>query len=180
MLLDEQRLMHCTEFLDSMQRDDDGPSGVLFSGPNGVGKSSICLMTFLTCFVRGLPVVYIPRCDEWEGASEMKKDAHAYFMRMFLEQNADLIVQDKSLLVFFKEQLDGKPADTENYCLFSRAVLRNRVPRCGFIADEVQKLTMAAAVDPNNRELPKKFFATDFTIWTGPSGNFCSQLCASV
>jgi hypothetical protein len=43
----------------------------------------------------------------------------------------------------------------------------------------VQKLTMAAAVDSNNRELPKKFFATDFTIRTGHSGSFCSQLCAS-
>jgi len=86
MLLDEQRLMHCTEFLDSMQRDDDDPTGVLFSGLKGVGMSSICLLTFLTCFVRGLPVVYIPRCDLWEGVSETTKDARAYFMRMFLEK----------------------------------------------------------------------------------------------
>jgi hypothetical protein len=47
--------------------------------------------------------------------------------------------------------------------MLSEAVKKGRVRRCGFIADEVQKLTMAATLRPGNRE-PKNFFATDFTI----------------
>jgi hypothetical protein len=111
--------------------------GVLFSGPNGVGKSSICLITFLTCFVRGLPVVYIPRCDEWIAASKTEDEANAFFMRTFLKQNADIIVQDPQLLPFFEQQLATGVVDDKNYWMLSEAVVEDRVRRCGFIADEV-------------------------------------------
>jgi len=119
--LDEQRLLHCSEFIDFMNNAED-PNGVLFSGPNGVGKSSICLITFLTCFVRGLPVVYIPRCDEWVKASKTEDEANSYFMRAFLKQNADIIVRDPELLPFFEEQLTTGVVDTKSYWMLSEAV----------------------------------------------------------
>ena len=60
-------------------------------------------------------MVYIPRCDPWEGVSETTKDARAYFMCAFFEQNADLTVEDPKLLMFFKVQLDGKPVNGDSY-----------------------------------------------------------------
>ena len=178
-ILDSQRLRHCEEFVGFFEKEDTYENGVLFTGPIGVGKSSICLATFMTCFVRELPVVYIPRCDLWEKASRTEQEAQIYFMRAFFKQNADLIEKDSQLVPFFEDQLIDDKVDPINYIRFCEAVREQRVRRCGFIADEVQKLTLAATDLPGNRE-PKVFFSTDFTIWTGPSGDLPSQQCSAL
>ncbi len=61
---DSQRLSHLREFMNSMNPGSKRV-GVLFSGPNGVGKSAITLATAIHTFARGLPRVYIPKAGEW-------------------------------------------------------------------------------------------------------------------
>lgn len=178
LIFDQQRLKYCENFVKSMKglSNKRTDSGVLFTGPNGVGKSSICLATFVMCFIQSLPVVYIPRSDQWEAGSDTVEEARSYFMTAFFGQNADIIAKDPLLFPFFKDQLVHGRAHHKNYFSFAESLMQDNARPCGFIADEVQKLTMAAY----STEDRKLFFAKDFTIWTGPSGYFASQLCASV
>ena len=75
----------------------------------------------------------------------------------------DEIVRDPQLLLFFEKQLTTGVVDDSSYIMLSEAIKERRVRRCGFIADDVQKLTKAATYGPGNRQ-PKGFFATDFTL----------------
>ena len=175
--IDEQRIRYCMEFVNSFTRNR--PYGVLFSGPNGVGKSSICLLTYLMCYIRSIPVAYIPMSQQWVGFSKTEDEAREYFMKTFLKQNADLIVNDPSLFPHFKSLIEPSEAgnrkfDPKSYVNFCQDVGKGVVRKCGFIADEVQTLTAEAFSDPS-----KGFFAKDFTIWTNFSGKLNSQLCAS-
>jgi hypothetical protein len=61
---DSQRLFHLREFMNSMNPGSE-PFGVLFSGPNGVGKSANTFAAAIHSFARGLPRVYIPKAGEW-------------------------------------------------------------------------------------------------------------------
>jgi hypothetical protein len=173
-----------------MQADDLDRWGVLLSGPNGVGKSAISLLTFLLCFSRGLPVCYIPTADGWIRRAKTDELAAEYFMTRFFMQNADIIADDETLRPFFQEQLDGHPADPQQYLAFSDALESSRTKTpCGFIIDEVQRLTPVRNIegpDPSTGKIvvqPVAIwtpFKEDFTVWTGPSSYFRSLLCASV
>ena len=158
---------------------------------DGSGKSAICLTTFLFCFARGLPVVYIPKADLWVESSESKADARRYFMEKFFVQNADIIAESSDLAPFFADQLNDEPVSGDAYVKFAEALRSRCMPKCGMIVDEAQKLIESASEQPQTTRdgevilkkdgspLMKIFFAADFTIWTSYSGSFCSQLCAS-
>jgi hypothetical protein len=131
-------------------------------------------------------VVYIPMADQWVLEAMNEDKANKYLMKEFFKQNADIIAGDSRLSPFFEDQLNDQPIRDEAYVEFSKAIGENSVPNCGMIVDEAQKLTQAAAAKTviGRDGFPavidgKTFFAKDFTIWTGFSGNFCSQLCAS-
>lgn len=162
------------EFIHSFTKNR--PYGILFSGPNGVGKSSICLFTFLLCYIRSIPVSYIPMSQQWVEYSKTKDEANEYLMKTFYEQNADLIVNDSNLLPYFKSFTTNPVAkfDPRSYTNFCQDVGKGLVRKCGFIADEIQTLTSEAFSVSS-----KSFFAKDFTIWTNFSGKLNSQLCAS-
>ena len=76
------------EFLGAM-KGDRNQFGVLLSGPNGVGKSVVGLLSFLAAFAQRLPVVYIPFAIEWVTAARTDDESAAkYFLDAFLAQNA--------------------------------------------------------------------------------------------
>lgn len=168
-ILDKQRLFYCISFV--FQLLGKSPSnGLLFSGPNGIGKSAILVVTFLLCFILGLPVMYIPSSHIWNSTSSSGKESCAqdFFMRTFAEQNADIIAADPAMYPFFQDIIEtGEVKDSMLYEKFCLAVGDGRVKRCGYLADEVQALSNNPA------------FKNDFTIWTGFSSRLCSFLCAS-
>jgi hypothetical protein len=75
----------------------------------GSGKSAICLGTYLFCFARGLPVVYIPMADRWVEEAMNEDKANKYLMKEFFKQNADIIAGDSRLSPFFEDQLNDQP-----------------------------------------------------------------------
>jgi hypothetical protein len=148
--------------------------GVLLSGPHGIGKSVILLSTYLMCVVRELPVLYVPSCTRAWTSAKTEDEARSYFMECFFEQNCDLILKDERLRPFFSEQFEGKGnVDPNNYVLLSQAIQEGNAPKCGFIVDEVQRLTEAAQKEG------KSFFLSDFTRWDDFSAWFPSMLGGS-
>jgi hypothetical protein len=113
-------------------------------------------------------VVYIPFADDW--TSETTEDeARSYFMQWFFTQNCDIILKDNRLKPFFAEQFDGTGnADPNNYISLARAIKKQKAPRCGFIVDEVQRLTEAVQIDG------KSFFDRDFSRYSHLSASFPS------
>lgn len=191
LIIDTQRLKYMGEFVDSMTKKSFNPrSSVLFSGPNGVGKSSILLLTFLVCFIRGLPISYIPSAIIWSKIGSTQDKAHQFFMKAFYNLNADIIESDPGLYAIFEDQIKSLPIDPDSYIRLSEAVGQKKVRMCGCLVDEIQALTKAAddvEIVTQSDGVPKlekmkssqAFFATDFTIWTNLFGSFASQLCAS-
>jgi hypothetical protein len=172
LLFDEQRIRFVEELLDSTQSHSI-EYGVLFSGPNGVGKSAICLEAALFCFAMGVPCAYIPKAANWVNKSETEHQAQAYVMNQLFRQNADLIVGTHvEMEPHFLEQLRGEPAQAQSYKSLTDALEDRLIRPIALIADESHMLTKASLGE-------KKFFASDFIVWTGPSYNFCSMLCAS-
>lgn len=154
LLVDDQRLRHCQEFLQSF---DSGAriAGTLVSGPSGVGKTSVGLLTYLACYVRKLPVVYLPVCAIWESQSESKEQAVEYFMAEFFRQNADIIAETPELAGIFEEQMSGHVPSMASFIRLSASSASGQL-RCGFIADEIQEL----------REVRGKTFFKSWLKWT--------------
>lgn len=124
--------------------------------------------------------------DEWVTLSKTEEEAQKFFMKRFFIQNADIIADDAQLSPFFADQLEGRPISSNAYGEFAQAVGMGSIRKCGFIVDEAQKLVAAAKSEFSiiGRDgfpvtMNKQFFSTDFTLWTGLSRGFCSQLCAS-
>jgi hypothetical protein len=176
-ILDQQRMAHIEDFIVAMN-SLYSKYGVLFSGPNGVGMSTICLMSSVFAFAQKLNFVYIPMADSWASAKN-EKAARLAFMERFFRQNADLIISHPNLRRFFEPMIQlrtrAKDADL-NYMELSEALNQRSgdLPVCGYIVDEVQRLTNKAKTSKS-----KAFFLEDFTIWTSHSSSFRSQLCAS-
>jgi hypothetical protein len=142
---------------------------IVLSGPTGVGKSVVCLLSFLLACARKLPVVYVPRTAEWVSSCSTDEESYCYFLKEFFRQNADVIADDPGLRNIFKGQLfSNEEFQAKQYGKLSRHSLQTR--RCGFLLDEIQVLTKAVLSG-------KPFFDKDFTTWTGPAGRFCSILC---
>lgn len=86
-LLEGTRLKLAAEFLAAMRSKSPHGFGVLFSGPNGVGKSAVGVLTFLACVAQRLPALYIPSAMSWvHAAREGRGDA--FFLEQFVRQNA--------------------------------------------------------------------------------------------
>lgn len=145
-LVEPQRSTLAAEFLKAMcdNASNHERFGVLLSGPAGVGKTAVGILSFAYCFARGLPCVYIPDAGEWIGAAQQGL-GDEYFLRAFLRQNADLVMADPTLMKAFAASFAGAPL---NCAVMTRLldVLRARPgPAVGCIVDEVQKITAAVA-----------------------------------
>ena len=82
---DSQRLSLLREFIESMAPGSI-PSAVLFSGPNGVGKSSIVLAAAIHSFARGLIRVYIPMAGMWYFFSDVQHISHTFIsIRVYMQ-----------------------------------------------------------------------------------------------
>ena len=82
--------------------------GVLLSGPNGVGKSAVGLLTYLCCLAQGRFAVYIPHSIDWVTAAESER-GDEFLLEHFFLQNLDLIAAEPSLRRVFDERFCGLP-----------------------------------------------------------------------
>jgi hypothetical protein len=198
-VLDQQRMTLINEFVESMEVGEGPPPreyGVLLSGSEGAGKSAICFLTFLVCFARGLPVTYIPAADIWVSGGETEMEAQAFFMREFFRHNADLMVDacspSSELRPYFEDQLSDTPIRPNSYTDFASDLSDGKISfPCGFIVDRVQTMTEAAerieylpvpgkTYYMEGHSIYEDHFLQDFTVWSGPSRAFCSQLTGTV
>jgi len=184
-VLDFQRVKFAQEFDDGIKFVNPGGKtyGVLFSGPTGVGKSAIGLLSFLNQFAQSRPVVYFPFGKDWvlssrNPGSDIPSIALVCdnFIKRFFIQNADLIEAHPVFADIFRSFFNGKPADVDTYNALVDALEAENVPQCSFIVDESQALTESAS---SITEKGKSPFSQDFNQWTGQSKRFVSQLLAS-
>ena len=87
MVVDIERLTHAGDFMKAMRPSGQPQYGVLISGPNGVGKSAVGLLTYLACFAQGLPAVYIHDSSNWVDAARAG-NGHDHLMEQLFVQNA--------------------------------------------------------------------------------------------
>jgi hypothetical protein len=169
-----QRLRCALEFVDAVSNRSKG-YGVLLSGPNGVGKSGIGLLSYLLCVARRLPVVYISRCEDWvQKASSIEGGGHEFFLKALWRQNADVIAATPALRSVFSAALrgDGSPFTAAVMEALQLAVAARDGPQLGVIMDEVQHITQAVAkvrgvpTSSVPRQLAGDFFATTWHDWT--------------
>jgi hypothetical protein len=124
------------------------------------GKSAVGMLSYLACAAQRLPVVYIPSAGDWVSAAKIGQ-GDAFFLRMLLEQNADIVQDDAELMDVFTPLM--RLADERHQPLFSSpdpafcekaastmqhlAIVLGRRPTFGVIVDEVQKITEAVERD---------------------------------
>jgi hypothetical protein len=113
-------------------------AGVLLSGPNGVGKPAIGLLTHMVCAARGLVTAYIPTARSWVEAAE-RGEGDIFLLEMLWQQNADLIAASDALRPVFKAALhDGNGPFTGAVLKELRAALKAPgSPGVGIIVDQV-------------------------------------------
>jgi hypothetical protein len=151
---DEQRLRLSSEFNHAiLHRNGYSP---IYTGPQGVGKSSIALSCYLLAFAQSRPTVYIPLATDWVNASTSKITIHHFFMKHFFIQNADLIVKSDAMIPFFRDQLERNSISNKAYSYFTDAIKRKMIGPCNFIIDEGQKLVKA--VERSNYAESLRFF----------------------
>lgn len=163
--------------------------GMIISGPDGSGKSAIGLMSFLTCFARGIPCMYVPAGVRWSENARNVFEAEKYLLRNYFQLNADLIQDDPRLQPFFSEQAAGGPIEAKNFRALVEAVRCGAAPRAGFIVDDAHKVAEAADKAPirvamgriarnslTGDVLMKKFLKKMFLSFEDVAGAFQSQL----
>jgi hypothetical protein len=179
-----QRLELCDEFAQAVARRGHG-TGVLFSGPNGVGKSAIGLLTHMVCASRGLLTAYIPTAKSWVAAAE-RGEGDTFLLEMLWQQNADLIAASDALRPVFKAALhDGDAPFTEATMKELRTALNAPgSPGVGIIVDEVQAITQAvaqrAAANATSREREAAaYFVSRWHDWDNENRVFARMSIAS-
>ena len=140
LLLLPQRLNLAWEFVQSTKAATRG-SGVLLSGPNGVGKSGVGFLSYLLCAARHLPVVYLNSTQSWVRDAQ-RGEGDAFLLSAFWEQNADLIAASEPLrAVFTAAMRDEAGAFTPQVMDALRRTARRHRLGIGVILDEVQHIT---------------------------------------
>ena len=140
MLLLPQRMQLAAEFVESLVARD-WRSGVLLSGPNGVGKSGVGLLAYLLCAARRLPVVYLSGTETWVVAAQ-SGDGDAHLLKRFWRQNADLIAASEPLRRVFAAALRDEPLAFDSAVMEKLREVAGKVG-VGVILDEVQHITAA-------------------------------------
>ena len=142
LLLLPQRLKLAAEFIEAVDSGREG-SGVLLSGPNGVGKSGVGFLSYLLCAARRLPAVYLSRTETWVHAAQ-RGEGDGFLLFAFWEQNADLIAASEPLRAVFAAALrDEAGALTSHVIDALRRTARRHRLGIGIILDEVQHITAA-------------------------------------
>jgi hypothetical protein len=191
LLLLPQRIELAYEFVRAVTNGTHG-SGVLLSGPNGVGKSGVGVLTYLLCAHMGLPVVYIPSSKVWVSAAR-RGDGDAFFVETFWCQNADLIAASEPLHAIFEAVLQDRvcPEQDQEWRVLTtplfkkllEAVKRGKVAGLGVISDEVQCITEAVVGDGPMLSAPLQlaaaYFASSWHDWDNAQRVFARMSIAS-
>lgn len=164
-------------------------SGMILSGPDGSGKSAIGLLSFMTCFARGLPCMYIPMGVHWSENARNVFESEKYLLRNYFQLNADLIEDDRRLHPFFSDQMARSPIESKNFRALIDAVRSGVAPMAGFIVDDAHKVAEAADAAPirvsmgriarnslTGAVLFKKFLRNVFLSFEDVAGALQSQL----
>ena len=190
-LLLPQRCEMAFEFVQAVAKGTR-KSGVLLSGPNGVGKSGVGVLAYLLCAQMGLPVVYISSSRDWVAAAE-GGGGDAFFVETFWRQNADLIAASEPLRAIFKDVLEDRVCPDQDQEWLSaatpllkelrKAVELQKIPGLGIIHDEAQCITKAVMGDGPMLTAPLQlaaaYFASRFHDWDNPHRVFARMSIAS-
>jgi hypothetical protein len=198
MIFDEQRMKLLSRFIGGFSAegvpltsssDSVGVGGMILSGPDGSGKSAVGLLSFMACFARGLPCMYIPTGVHWSENARNVFESEKYLLRNFFQLNADLIEDDKRLHPFFSDQMAGSPIESKHFRALVDAVRSGAAPMVGFIVDDAHKAAEAADAAPirvsmgriarnslTGAVLVKKFLRSMFLSFDDVAGVFQSQL----
>jgi hypothetical protein len=129
MLLFPQRLHLAAEFVADVQACNFD-SGVLLSGPSGVGKSGVGLLSYLLCAARRLPVAYISGAAAWVQEAKFGdtggRGGDAFFLSQLWMQNADLIAASDVLSDVFRAAMHD---EADSFTPQVMAALRKAVGR---------------------------------------------------
>jgi hypothetical protein len=144
-------------------------SGVLLSGPNGVGKSAIGLQAFECCMVLGHLAVYIPDAKTWVKEAALGA-GDEYLLEQFFWQNVDKIASTPKLCSIFRDRLRGAPVKAGMMkelrgFLYAGA---GPWPAIAIIVDEVQNITNEVA---KLKEPAATYFANSWSTWN--TDNYC-------
>lgn len=148
LLLEDTRVRLAADFVRAMRDPSSTNYGVLLSGPNGVGKTAVGLLTFLACYAQRLPVVYIPDTASWTVHVADVSSGPLYLLQQFMTQNADLILAHERLRELFLPTFRGEVELCAS--LLERLAKESllELPRVGVILDEVQNITTQAEASP--------------------------------
>lgn len=131
------------EFLSNMRNPGYFTKGVLISGPSGVGKSGIGLLTVFACAAQRRFVVYIESALAW--VNEAKRgNGDSFLLNKFFVQNADLILESDVLRPVFEAYIFGEELlSSSTMDRFAAALSWNTRLSIGIVVDEVQAITKA-------------------------------------
>lgn len=184
-LLQKQRIAYAVEFVRSLKNDAvvRHRFGVLFSGPNGVGKSAIGLLAFLSSYAQRQLVVYIPDANAWV-LEALAGRGDVFFLKTLWKQNADLVAASDVLRPLFAAAMCDE--DLESSVMGRlRDLLESRPgPSIGVIVDESQKLTEAIARGTEALSIPSEraaasYFSVGWQNWTNANKCFVRLNVAS-
>ena len=134
------------ELLQSMDKDEVHhlKSGVLLTGPNGVGKSAVGLQAFLCCLAQGRFAVYIADAKSWVAAARTGR-GDEFLLELFFMQNVDKIAASPELCAVFAARLRGIPLDGSVMGALRTLLDTRPGPAVAVIVDEVQNIKQAIA-----------------------------------
>ena len=157
-------------------------SGVLLSGPNGVGKSAVGLHAFLCCVAQRRFAVYIPEPKNWVTAAESGK-CDEFLLEQFFLQNLDLIAAEPALRIVFKNRFRGDPIGIDVMAAFREFLTIRPGPVVAVIVDEVQWISRAielATSQPTLKHITASdYFSRDWASWSNNNRCFVRMDIAS-
>jgi len=137
-----ERAQHFEELLGAVSANKTRifKSGVLVSGPNGVGKSGLGALCFKSCFALGHFVVYVSDAREWVTAARAGR-GDEFLLERFFKQNADKIAATPALRSVFSARLRGAPVQAAMMAELREVLTCRPGPVIAVIVDEVQNIT---------------------------------------
>jgi hypothetical protein len=166
-----ERARLVVDLLDAHKADENFKQnyGILLSGPNGVGKSAVGLLSFACCFAQGRLAVYTPFTRSWLEAAQNDR-GDEFFLEQFFVQNADKIAATPKLCRVFAARLRGVPVHAK-LMVELRAIVNTRPgPSVIVIDDEAQHIAnivglLKTASISAASERAARYFSTCWLNW---------------
>ena len=160
-------------------------SGVLLTGPNGVGKSAIGLQAFLCCQALGHLSVHISDPKSWIKAAEVGR-GDEYLLEEIFRQNVDRIASMPTLRGIFHDRFRGVPvhAAMMDELLEFLVAGPGPWPAVALFVDEVQHISNAIAqitvpTVTQQERTGGAYFQKSWSTWNISTGRFIRMDIAS-